>query len=428
LRQQWFDAARSMMAPMRMIRVSASIWAPKSREECLQIAVEFSCLQVALPLQESDTSRPVIRQAMLRAGRRVGLRTPRILFATNSLHAYADLLKKRYRACFRLMWKLKSKSVMGQRRCRMKPITPENSKLGFVGIGYMGRPIARRLLESGFKLTAYDRNRSKAEELLQYGGTVAESVAALSASCNVVLSCLPNDETVLDTYRGSDGVFANAHGGSLVIDLSTVSPETSLELSRLGSEHGVQVLDVTMSGSTPTAEKGLLTLFGGGDPTYFDAAEPIFRVIARRYFYLGRSGSGATMKLVVNALLGIGMQAIAEAVALGEKAGLDRNRLLGVLSETAVVAPAHVGKLERAMKSDYSPQFPIRLMNKDFGLILNLAAAVGARMPAVEAALEINARQLEQGHEQDFSAVILQMEKQDQSSPTDDGELKSAFL
>ena len=116
------------------------------------------------------------------------------------------------------------------------------------------------------------------------------------------------------------------------------------------------------------------------------------------------------MKLVVNTLLGIGMQAIAEAIALGEKAGLDRNRLLNVLSETAVVAPAHVGKLERAMKGDYSPQFPIRLMNKDFGLIFDLANAVGAPMPAAGAAFEINARQSDEGAEQDFSAVILQME------------------
>jgi 3-hydroxyisobutyrate dehydrogenase len=110
--------------------------------------------------------------------------------------------------------------------------------------------------------------------------------------------------------------------------------------------------------------------------------------------------------------LGIGMQAIAEALVLGEKAGLDRNRLLDVLSETAVVAPAHVGKLERAMKNDYSPQFPLRLMHKDFGLILNLAAAVGAHMPATRAAYEVNAVQSAQGQEQDFSAVILQMEKQ----------------
>ena len=293
----------------------------------------------------------------------------------------------------------------------MRPITQENDRLGFVGIGYMGRPIARRLLEAGFKVTAYDRDQSKAEELIQYGGKVAKSLSELSSSCNVVLSCLPSDEAVLDTHKGSNGVIANAQRGSLVIDLSTVYPETSQELSRLGAEHGVEVLDVTISGSTPAAERGLLTLFGGGNKECFDGAESIFRVIAQKYFYLGPSGSGATMKLVVNTLLGIGMQAIAEAVALGEKAGLDRNRLLNVLSQTAVVAPAHVGKLQRAMKSDYSPQFPIRLMNKDFGLILNLAAAVGARMPAAGAAFEINARQSDEGAEQDFSAVILQMEK-----------------
>jgi len=123
----------------------------------------------------------------------------------------------------------------------------------------------------------------------------------------------------------------------------------------------------------------------------------------------------------VNSLLGIGMQAIAEAVALGEKAGLDRTRLLGVLSETAVVAPAHVGKLERALKNDYSPQFPLRLMNKDFGLILNLAAALGAQMPATRAAFQVNAAQSAQAQEQDFSAVILEMEKQAQLSSGDNG-------
>ncbi len=273
----------------------------------------------------------------------------------------------------------------------MKPITQENVRLGFVGVGYMGGPIARRLLESGFKLTAYDREPSKAEELTRYGGTVAHSVLELSSSCNVLLSCLPSDV--------------------VVIDMSTVHPVTSQELSSLGSQRGLEVLDVTISGSTPTAENGLLTLFGGGSKERFDTAESIFRVIAKKYFYLGPNGSGATMKLVVNTLLGIGMQAIAEAVALGEKAGLDRNRVLDVLSQTAVVAPAHVGKLQRAMKSDYSPQFPIRLMNKDFGLIFDLANAVGARMPAAGAAFEINARQWDEGGEQDFSAVILQMEK-----------------
>jgi 3-hydroxyisobutyrate dehydrogenase-like beta-hydroxyacid dehydrogenase len=310
----------------------------------------------------------------------------------------------------------------------MKAITAENSTLGFVGVGYMGRPIAQRLLESGFKLIAYDRERSQAERLLAFGGKVAETVAEVSAGCGVVLLCLPSDEAVSSTYDGPDGVFANSHSGLLVIDMSTVYPETSQDLARRGSERGVNVLDVTISGSTPAAEKGLLTLFGGGDKACFDAAESIFRVIGRRHFHLGPSGAGATMKLVVNTLLGIGMQAIAEAVALGEKAGLDRKRLLDVLSQTAVVAPAHVGKLERAKDSNYSPQFPLRLMNKDFGLILNLAAAVGARMPATGAAFEVNARQSEEGQEQDFSAVILQMEKQAHLGSVDNGRPRMGLI
>lgn len=306
----------------------------------------------------------------------------------------------------------------------MKPFVPENSKIGFVGIGYMGRPIARRLLEFGFKLSAYDRNRANAQELVRYGGSVVQNVSELS-TCDVILSCLPSDEAVLDIYKAPQGALANMNRGSLIIDMSTVYPETSRELSRLGSERGIQVLDVTISGSVPAAEQGSLTLFGGGDQETFNAAEAIFHVIARKYFYVGPNGAGATMKLVVNTLLGTGMQAIAEAVALGEKAGLDRDRLLDVLSETAVVAPAHVGKLQRAMNGDYSPQFPLRLMNKDFGLIFYLAAAVGARMPATAAAFEVNARQSEQGQEQDFSAVILQMEKQAHLDSAGNGHMRA---
>lgn len=298
----------------------------------------------------------------------------------------------------------------------MKPvreqITPKNAKLGFIGIGYMGRPIAQRLLQSGFSLTAYDRNRDKSEELARYGGVAAEHIAELTVGSDVVLSCLPSDEAVLSVYLGPRGALASMRPGSIVIEMSTVSPDTSRRIAEEGSQRGIDVLDVTISGSTPAAEQGALVLFGGGDQTRFQATESIFRAIARKYFYVGPNGSGATMKLVVNALLGIGMQAIAEAVALGEKAGLERKQLLDVLSQTAVVAPAHVGKLERAMKDDFNPQFPLRLMNKDFGLILALAAAVGARVPATEAAFKINARELDEGKEEDFSAVILQMEKQ----------------
>src|SRR5271154_5876528 len=107
----------------------------------------------------------------------------------------------------------------------MNPVTPEKNKLGFIGIGYMGHPIVKRLLEAGFKVAAYDRDRSKAEALIQYGGTVAESIAEVSSHCEVVMSCLPSDNAVLNVYKGPDGVFANALRGALIIDMSTVKPE-----------------------------------------------------------------------------------------------------------------------------------------------------------------------------------------------------------
>jgi 3-hydroxyisobutyrate dehydrogenase-like beta-hydroxyacid dehydrogenase len=295
----------------------------------------------------------------------------------------------------------------------MKPITAIDAKLGFIGIGYMGRAIARRLLQAGFSLVAYDSTRSKAEELVGHGGKVAADIAEVASGCDVLLSCLPSDEAVLNVYLAPDGALAHIRPGSLVIEMSTVSPETARRIAEHGSNNKVPVLDVTISGSTPAAEKGVLVLFGGGDQACFQAAESVFHAIARSYFFVGSNGSGATMKLVVNTLLGIGMQAIAEAVAFGEKAGLDHNQLLSVLSQTAVVAPAHLGKLQRATNGDFSPQFPLRLMHKDFGLILSVAAAVGARMPATEAAFEVNAKRLDEGKEEDFSAVILEMEKRD---------------
>jgi 3-hydroxyisobutyrate dehydrogenase-like beta-hydroxyacid dehydrogenase len=176
----------------------------------------------------------------------------------------------------------------------------------------------------------------------------------------------------------------------------------------------VRVLDVAISGSTPAVEQGTVTLLGGGDSSIFAALEPIFQTIAKQYFHLGTSGSGTAAKLVVNALLGIGMQAIAEACALGEKEGIDRDQLLTVLAKTAVVAPAHVGKLPRAMRNDYSPQFPLRLMNKDFRLILEAAAQSDLALPATEAAFQVNSDAFIFWPDLDFSVVIQEMESRAQ--------------
>jgi 3-hydroxyisobutyrate dehydrogenase-like beta-hydroxyacid dehydrogenase len=293
----------------------------------------------------------------------------------------------------------------------MTSISPDKSKLGFIGIGAMGQRIALRLLKSGFRVAVFDRNPAKAKALIVCGATVTRSIAELASESDVVMSSLPNEDAVDDVYIGPRGVLANIRPGSTILEMSTVSPVTTRELYRLGALRGVSVLDVPVSGSTPAAEQGTLVLLVGGDEDSFYSAEPIFNAISQQHFYLGPSGSGNTMKLVVNTLLGVGMQAIAEAVVLGEKAGLDRRRLLEVLSKTAVIAPAHVGKLTKAIENDYRPQFAVGLMNKDFRLILETAAAVRAPMPAVSAAFPINAAEYVEHPDDDFSAVIRLMEE-----------------
>lgn len=293
----------------------------------------------------------------------------------------------------------------------MKTLTADRAKLGFIGLGNMGSRIAQRLLGHGYKLFVYDKNLANAASIATQGGIVAKSIQELTSRVDVVLSCLTNDEAVRSVYTETAGVFSNAQPGVVAIEMSTISPETSRELHDLGARRAIEVLDVAISGSTPAAEQGTLTLLAGGNGELFRAAQPIFETIAKQYFLLGGSGSGTAMKLVVNTLLGVGMQAIAEAVVLGEKAGLDRDRLLEVLSKTAVIAPAHVGKLARAAVNDYSPQFPLHLMNKDFELILNAAAKEHVSMPATEAAFYVNSEELAVDEEQDFSAVLRRMEE-----------------
>jgi 3-hydroxyisobutyrate dehydrogenase len=293
----------------------------------------------------------------------------------------------------------------------MKLLTADQVKVGFIGLGNMGRRIAQRLLNHGYRLSVYDRDLAKAKAIAAQGSAVATSIVDLAGTVDVLLSCLTNDEAVRSVYSGSKGVLAGARPGTVVLEMSTISPESSRELHRLGAEGSVEVLDVAISGSTPAAEKGILTLLVGGDDKLFRAAEPIFQAVAKQCFLLGGPGSGTAMKLVVNTLLGVGMQAIAEAVVLGEKAGLERPRLLEVLAQTAVIAPAHVGKLAKVALNDYSPQFPLSLMNKDFQLILKAAAQERISMPTTEAAFYVNSDELMHNDEEDFSAVLRRMEE-----------------
>jgi 3-hydroxyisobutyrate dehydrogenase len=187
--------------------------------------------------------------------------------------------------------------------------------------------------------------------------------------------------------------------------MSTISPELSRLLHREACTLGISLVDVAISGSTPAVEAGTITLLAGGDQKTFEQCTPIYESIAKQWFLMGPGSSGVLMKLVVNLLLGLDMQAIAEAVSLGEHLKIDRNTMLDVLSKTAVIAPAFVGKFQKIKNSDYSPEFPLRLMSKDMDLAMNAARSSGAVLPAAAAAQSVLASNISSNGDLDLAAI-----------------------
>jgi 3-hydroxyisobutyrate dehydrogenase-like beta-hydroxyacid dehydrogenase len=279
------------------------------------------------------------------------------------------------------------------------------AKLGFIGLGLMGSRLARRLHTGGWKIRAWSRSPLPAAETSREGIAIATSVAELVADSDVILSSLANDAAVRSVYLDEGGVISAAKPGTVIVEMSTISPELSRSLHQEARARGVSLLDVAISGSTPAVDAGTITLLAGGDKEIFEQCVPIFEAIAKQWFLIGPGASGVQMKLVVNLLLGLDMQAIAEAVSLGEHLQIDRNVLLDVLSKTAVVAPAMAGKFQKIRESDYSPQFPLRLMSKDMDLVMDAARASGAWLPAASVAQSVLASTLYSSGDLDLSAI-----------------------
>ena len=288
-------------------------------------------------------------------------------------------------------------------------------RVGFIGLGAMGSRMASRLLAAHHDVVVYDRTLEKARPLEQGGAQVAATARELAAGVDIVFSSVTNDAALEQVMFTPDGVLAGARPGTVVIDMSTVSPRTSRRLHEAARSNGVSVLDAPVSGSTVQAEQGQLVIFVGGEEDVYQKCQPILSVLGSKTFYLGSSGAGATMKLCVNTLLGLGVQALAEAIALGLKAGLPRERFLQVLGETAVVSPSQKAKIENARKDDYPAAFPLQLMFKDFRLIVETALELSVPMPATAAAVQVaaaeHAVQLAAHTDEDFSVVVRAMER-----------------
>ena len=284
--------------------------------------------------------------------------------------------------------------------------------VGFIGMGHMGSAMAQRLLEAGYPLTVYDRTLARAQPLEQRGAVVAQAPKDLAAECEVVMACVTDDRAQESVMLGPNGAVAGVHAGSTVIDLSTVSPVASRRLYQAMKEKAVPVLDAAVSGSIPQVEQGSLVIFVGGDHETFERYKPVLDVLGTSSFYMGESGRGTTMKLVVNTLLGLGMQSLAEAIALGERAGLEKDLLLEVLDQTAVLTPGQKSKLQNVRQEDYPTNFALSLMHKDFSLVLEQAYQLSVAMPATAAAQQMYTAAMAKGMgASDFSVMIQFLEE-----------------
>jgi len=280
-----------------------------------------------------------------------------------------------------------------------------NARVGFIGLGLMGSRLTRRLHSMGWNIQAWNRSPQPADELRKDGIAIAQSMANLVAESDVILSSLANDAAVRSVYLDKGGVLSTAEPGTIIMEMSTISPELSRLLHQEARTRGINFLDVAISGSTPAVEAGTITLLAGGDASTFERCISIYESIAKQWFLIGAGSSGVQMKLVVNLLLSLDMQSIAEAVSFGEHLQIDRNVLLDVLSRTAVIPPAFVGKFQKIKSRDYSPEFPLRLMSKDMDLIMNAARDSGAALPAATVAHSVLTATVRASGDLDLAAI-----------------------
>ena len=266
------------------------------------------------------------------------------------------------------------------------------AKVGLIGLGLMGQPIGTNLLKAGHALTVWNRTTSRANELVAMGAKLAMSPKEVAAASEVLLTIVsdpPALESVLWGADGKDsGALAGLKPGSTYIDSSTVSPTLARKIATACAERKVRFLDAPVTGGDWGAKKGELVFMVGGDAVALKSVEPILGVLGKRWFHLGPNGAGQTVKLAMNMILALQVDALAEALALVTRAGLKGEDLVEVMQSSMARSGVLDIKAPNLLKGEYKPSFPLRLMHKDLGLALELANQIGVALPATAAARE----------------------------------------
>lgn len=280
--------------------------------------------------------------------------------------------------------------------------------IGFIGLGAMGKPMAENFLKAGYELNVFDVSALVMEKWKKTSANLCKNVTEVAEESDIIFSSLPNGKIVQSIMEGEEGVLASCKTGSVIVDLSSVAPETSENLCQKAGEKGVCYLDSPVSGGVTGAQKGTLTLMVGGDREAYEAVLPELNCIGKNIFYIGKSGSGDAMKIVNNLLLGCNMAALAEALILGEKCGLDLKTMKEIISISSGRSYVSEAKLENfIMPESYEGGFAISLQHKDLSLALEAGKAVTMPLPMTSMAAQIYELAKAEGlSRKDISALV----------------------
>lgn len=279
--------------------------------------------------------------------------------------------------------------------------------VGLIGLGLMGRPMGMNLLKAGYSLTVWNRTAARGDELIAAGAKFAKSPQEVAAASDFLLTIVSDPSAVEAVLWGPGGAMQSLKEGSIYVDSSTVSPALARKIAASCAERSVRFLDAPVTGGDWGARKGELVFMIGGDAQTLKEAEPILSVMGKKLFHLGPHGAGQTIKLAMNLILALQVDALAEALALVTRAGVPGEKLVEVMQSSMARSGVLDVKAPNLLKGEYVPSFPLRLMHKDLGLALDLANQLGVALPATAVAREIyNSVKGAAKEDLDYSAVM----------------------
>ncbi|MGW9433484.1 2-hydroxy-3-oxopropionate reductase [Streptomyces decoyicus] len=254
-------------------------------------------------------------------------------------------------------------------------------KIAWIGLGIMGSPMAENLLKAGYTVTGYTLEADKLQRLAAAGGTAATSIAEAVTDADVIITMVPASPHIEAIAYGPDGILAHARPGTLLIDMSSITPQTSIDLAKAAADKGIRVLDAPVSGGEAGAVEAVLSIMAGGEQTDFDAARPILEALGKTIVLCGPHGAGQTVKAANQLIVAVNIQACAEAVVFLEKSGVDLTAALDVLNGGLAGSTVLTRKKDNFKNRDFQPGFRIDLHHKDMGIVTDAARTVGAALP-----------------------------------------------